>query len=160
MIPRFTEWWRLRSRREQVLLAIMFVLAGITLAWLLVIRPLGDSLASARERHERAVIALANARAQGAVITRLEGQRTPPLEASLQSILSAEAARAGFALSRITPDGDDRVSLSMTSAKPQAFFAWLDRLETGRGLVVERLNVASNSDRTLSVELTVRARGG
>ena len=160
MIVRLTEWWRLRSRREQVLLAIMFILAGITLAWLLVIRPLGDPLAAARERHERAVIALANARAQGAAIARLEGLRTPPLEASLQSILAADAAQAGFALSRITPDGDDRVSLSMPSAKPQAFFAWLDRLEAGRGLVVERLNVASNSDRTLSVELTVRARGG
>jgi general secretion pathway protein M len=152
-------WWRLRSRREQVLLSVMLALAAVTLAWLLVIRPLGDALSQARERHARAVVALATARAQGGIITRLEQRRTPPLEGTLQSVVSMEAGQAGFALTRLTPDGDNRVSLSMAAARPQAFFAWLDRLEASRGLVVERLNVASNSDRTLSVELTLRARG-
>jgi general secretion pathway protein M len=152
-------WWRQRSRREQLLLAVMLALAGITLVWLLVIRPLGDALANSRERHERAVIALAEARSQARIISRLEGQRLPALDGPLLMLVSADAAESGFALTRITPDGDRRVSLSMSSAKPQSFFAWLDRLEKGRGLVVERLSVASNSDRTLSVELTLRTRG-
>ncbi len=159
MMTNLPAWWRLRTRREQVLLAIMLALVAITLAWLLVVRPLGDALATARERHERAVIALATARAQGSAIAQIEGRRAPQLEGALQTFISADAAAAGFALTRITPDGDDRLSLSMASAKPQAFFAWLDRLEKGRGLVVERLNVASNSDRTLSVDLTLRTRG-
>jgi general secretion pathway protein M len=153
-------WWRLRSRREQWLLAIMVVLAGITLAWLLVLRPLGDAAAAARERHDRAVIALAEARAQAAVIRRIEAVRAPPLSGPLELAVSAAAAAAGFQLSRIQPDGDTRLSLSLASAKPQAFFTWLDGLERGQGLVVERLNVTSNSDRTLAVELTLRKRGG
>ena len=33
-------------------------------------------------------------------------------------------------------------------------------LDELKGLVVERLNVTSNSDRTLAVELTLRKRGG
>jgi general secretion pathway protein M len=159
MIANLVGWWQLRSRREQVLLGIMLALAALTLAWLLVIRPLGDARASARERHEAAIVALAEARAQAQAIGRIEGRRAPRLEGALMPIVSASANEAGFALSRITPDGDNRVSLSMSAAKPQAFFAWLDRLETERGLVVERVNVTSNSDRTLSVELTVRTRG-
>jgi general secretion pathway protein M len=153
------DWWRQRSRREQLLLVIMLALAAITLVWLFVIRPLGDALADARERHAQAVIALAEARSKARSITRLEGQKLPALEGPLLMTVSADAAEAGFALSRITPDGDRRVSLSMSAAKPQSFFPWLDRLEKGRGLVVERLSVASNSDRTLSVELTLRTRG-
>ena len=159
MIARLDAWWRLRSRREQVLLAIMLVLAAITLIWLMVIRPLGDALAEARARHGRAVVALAEARSQAEAIARLEGRRTVPLEGALLPIVSSAAGEAGFQVSRITPDGDARVSLTIASARPQAFFAWLDRLETGRGLVVERLNLTSNSDRTVSVELTLRSRG-
>jgi general secretion pathway protein M len=152
-------WWRERSRREQVLLGVMLVLAAITFVWLLVVRPLGDALASARERHERAVVALAEARSQADIILRIEGQKSPPLEGTLDALVSASAAEAGFALSRITPDGDSRVAIAMSAVKPQAFFAWLDRLERERGLVVERLNATSNSDRTLSVELSLRSRG-
>src|SRR4051794_7130327 len=91
-------WWQLRSRREQVLLAIMFALALLTLAWLLVIRPLGDALASARERHAAAVVALAEARGQAQAIVRIEGRRTAPLEGPLLPIVSAAAGEAGFAL--------------------------------------------------------------
>ena len=159
MTARFALWWRDRSRREQVLLAIMLVLAAMTFAWLLIVHPLGDALASARERHERAVVALAEARSQADIIAQLEGQKAPPLEGTLDALVSASAAEAGFALSRITPDGDSRVAIAMSAVKPQAFFAWLDRLEHERGLVVERLNATSNSDRTLSVELSLRSRG-
>ena len=159
MMGRTGLWWRERSRRERLLLAIMLGLALVTFVWLLVIRPLGDALASARERHAQAVVALAEARAQADIIARLEGQRTRPLDGTLDALISASAAEAGFALSRITPDGDARVSLAMSAVKPQAFFAWLDRLESDRGLVVEKMNATSNSDRTLSVELSLRTRG-
>lgn len=160
MTPRLTDWWSLRSRREQGLLALMAALAVLTLAWLLFIRPLGDAVAAAKERHDRAVMALAEARGQAAIIRRFEGARTPTPQGSLESIIAAAAAQAGFQLSRVQPDGEDRLSLSLASAKPQAFFAWLDRLASGQGLVVDRLNVTSNSDRTLAVELTLRRRGG
>jgi general secretion pathway protein M len=153
-------WWRLRSRREQWLLAVMLVLAAFTLAWLLVVRPLGDAVATANERHDRAVIALAEARAQALVIRRYEAIRAPAQPGPLEGAVSAAAAAAGFQLSRIQPDGENRIGLSLAAAKPQAFFTWLEALERGQGLVVERLNVTSNSDRTLAVELTLRKRGG
>ena len=138
----------------------MLVLAAFTLAWLLVVRPLGDAVATAKERHDRAVIALAEARAQALVIRRYEAIRAPAQPGPLEGAVSAAAAAAGFQLSRIQPDGENRIGLSLAAAKPQAFFTWLEALERGQGLVVERLNVTSNSDRTLAVELTLRKRGG
>jgi general secretion pathway protein M len=153
-------WWRLRSRREQWLVGIMLALLALTLAWLLVLRPLADAVAESRERHDRAVIALADARAQSALIKRFEAvHSTAPAGPILMSV-SAAAAQAGFQLARIQPEGENGVSLSLAAAKPQAFFIWLDALEREQGLVVERLNVTSNSDRTLAVELALRKRGG
>ena len=37
-------WWRTRTLREQRLLVAMFAVLAVVLAWLLVIRPIGDSL--------------------------------------------------------------------------------------------------------------------
>jgi len=47
----------------------------------------------------------------------------------------------------------------MASARPQALFAWLARVEV-EGYVVESLSVSSNPDRTLAAQIVLRARGG
>ena len=57
-------WWATRSTREQRLLAVMFGLIALVLVWLLVVRPLGDALDRAKQRHNAAVLALAEARAR------------------------------------------------------------------------------------------------
>ena len=46
----FKLWWRTRTLREQRLLLALAGIAAIVLAWLLVVRPLGDALSEARER--------------------------------------------------------------------------------------------------------------
>ena len=61
MIDRFRAWWRLRTPREQRMLLAMGALLAVTLAWLLVVRPIDDALADARARHARAVITHAEA---------------------------------------------------------------------------------------------------
>ena len=160
MIQAFSTWWLERTRREQALLLILFVLFALFLAWLLVIRPLGDRLSDARERHGAAVIALGEARAEAMDIGRLERQRPAALGAPVEQAVAQSASAAGFQLSRIQPDGPGRVSLAIEAAKPQALFAWVSGLETQRGLIVDRLTATSNSDRTLSVQLVLRTRGG
>ncbi len=160
MIDGLPAWWRARSRREQILLLILLVLFALTLAWLLVVRPLGDRLSDARERHGAAVIALAEAKAGAADIGRLERQRPVALGAPIEQAVAQAASAAGFQLSRIQTDGPDRVSLAIEAARPQALFAWIGGLETQRGLIVDRLSASSNSDRTLSVQLVLRTRGG
>jgi general secretion pathway protein M len=153
-------WFRSRSAREQKLVRAMLALAALVLGWLLVVRPLGDALAAARERHGAAIVALAEARSRSEAIGRLEKSRPPPLGEPLADALSRAAAEAGFPLSRIQSEATGAVTLALAAARPQAFFAWVEQMERGRGLIVERLTATSNSDRTLSVQVTFRARRG
>lgn len=160
MIAGLAAWFRVRSRREQRLILAMLALAALVLAWLLVVRPLGDALAAARSRHAAAVIALAEARSRGEAIGRLEKSRPPPLGEPLGGMLARAAGETGFPLSRIETEAGGAVTLAVAAARPQAFFAWVDEMERVRGLIVERLSATSNSDRTVSVEVTFRARRG
>lgn len=158
MIASLSTWWRARSRREQMLLLVLFVLFGITFAWLLVIRPLGDSLAHARERHSAAVIALGEARAGAAAIGRLERERRGSPAGAVERAVTESASAAGFQLSRIQGEGTGKVSLAIEAARPQALFAWVSEMETRNGLIVERLTANANSDKSLSAQITFRAR--
>jgi general secretion pathway protein M len=152
-------WWRTRTLREQRLLLAMFGLVAVVLAWLLVIRPINDALSEARERHGAAVLALAEARAQATAIGTLRERRPASLGAPLDSILNHSATEAGFPVARVEREGINQATLVIESVRPQAFFAWVGRMED-RSLIVERLSARTNSDQTLGVEITFRAREG
>ena len=159
MIANLQAWWRGRSRREQILLLILIALFGITFFWLLVVRPLGDGLAAARERHSEAVIALAEAKANAAAIARLERDRPRASGGPVELMVTESASAAGFQLSRIQAEGAGKVGLAIEAARPQALFAWVSEMETKNGLIVERLTANANSDRSLSAQINFRARG-
>lgn len=156
----FRDWWRSRTIREQRLLLVGGALAVLTLAWLLVLRPLADMHSDARERHNRAVLALAEARGQAAAI-RAAGEAAPAgLTGPLDAMLAQAASEAGFTVSRLDRQGDRQASLAMESVRPQAFFGWLRQLEQGSGLAVDRMTATPNSDRTLAVQVTFKTGGG
>jgi type II secretory pathway component PulM len=71
MSARLKALWLARTPRERWLLAIMFALAALVLIWFLLLRPLGDMLSAARERHGLAVAGLSEARARAAAIATL-----------------------------------------------------------------------------------------
>lgn len=160
MTATFLGWWRGRTGREQRMLLVMGALAALVLFWLLVIRPIDDALSEARERHGKAVIALANVRAQAELVAGLERNRPPDLGAPLDSILMGAAAEAGFQVARIDSKGSRQATLTIGAVRPQAFFGWVGQMETTRGLIVEALSATTNSDQTLAVEISFRARGG
>ena len=153
-------WWRTRTVREQGLLLVMVGLAVIVFAWLAVVRPLGDALSKARERHGEAVVALAETQGRVRLISAIEQRDPVKLDGSVEMIVSRAAADAGFAKARVTREGAAQATIVLDAVRPQAFFAWVARLEREGGLVVERLSAATNSDRTLSAEVTFRARAG
>jgi general secretion pathway protein M len=153
-------WWRTRTLREQRLLLAMSGLAAVVLLWLLVIRPVNDALSEARERHGAAVLALAEARAQATAIGTLQERRPASLGAPLDAILNQSATEAGFPVARVEREGINQATLVIESVRPQAFFAWVNRMEEDQGLIVERLSARTNSDQTLGVEITFRAREG
>ena len=158
-MSRLGEAWRGRTPRERWLIGIMLALLAAMLAWLLILRPLGDMLEESKARHERAVAELAEARGQAAEIAALERRKLPRLQGEIGFEVGRLAAQAGFQLTRLEPQGLDRAVLSIQAARPQALFAWLGAIETENGLIVERLSATANSDRTLAAELTLRARG-
>lgn len=149
-------WWQARTPREQRLLLVMLALAVIVLGWLLVVRPLADALDAAKTRHAAAVVALAEARARAPAVGRLAIRA--PATLPIDSLVGRSAAEAGFAGARIARQGQVRASVAIDAARPQAFFGWVAALERD-GLAVERLRAQANADRTLSVELSLKAGG-
>jgi general secretion pathway protein M len=51
MMGQFTDWWRGRSQREQILLGIMIALFLIVFGWLAILRPIEAGLAAAKKDH-------------------------------------------------------------------------------------------------------------
>ena len=147
-------WWSQRTEREQRLLAVMFGLLALVLAWLLLVRPLAAALDAARLRHGEAVVALAEAKARAAP----SSGRAPvaPVALPIDSLISRTATEAGFTGARIAGLGPARASVTLDSARPQAFFAWIASLES-EGLEVERLEARPNPDRTVAAETVLRA---
>jgi general secretion pathway protein M len=148
-------WWSLRSRREQWLIQVMLGLAAIVLGWLLVVRPLTDSLAAAKARHDAAVVALGEVRARATPGAAPGAPAAGPVDA----LVARTANEAGFTNVRITSQGSARASAAVDSARPQALFGWVARLEQS-GLVVERMGARINGGGTIGAELTLRKRGG
>jgi general secretion pathway protein M len=151
-------WWRTRTSREQKLLLAMVGLAAVVFTWLLIIRPLSDALSRARERHGDAVLAVAQARAQAQAISGF--RRTAPEQPAmpLDSLLNQSASEAGFPVTRVEREGENQATITIQPVRPQAFFAWVDQMEARNGLIVERLTANTNSDQTLQVTVTFRAR--
>ena len=158
MTGRLAALWKARTPRERWLLAIMFALLAIVLAWLLILRPLGDMLSDARERHGRAVAALADARADAAVLRTIQGRKVQALPGPLEVVVGRAASDAGFQLSQLDDRGGGRVAIAIPAARPQALFAWVADLEAKQGLVVDRLTATANPDKSLSAEITFRRR--
>ena len=153
-------WWRTRTLREQRLLLAMLGLLALVLAWLLVIRPVSDALASARERHSDAVLAVAEARAQVEALRGLQQPASAALSGPLDTMLNQSATEAGFSVSRIEREAPNRATMVLDAVRPQAFFGWVDQMESSRGLTVERLTATTNSDQTLAVQVTFGTRSG
>jgi general secretion pathway protein M len=136
----------------------MGLLALLVLGWLLVVRPLGDALSRARERHGAAIVALAQARTQAAEIDRLQKQAPPSNAQPLTMLVSQSAGAAGFPVKSVDEVGGG-VRLAIEAARPQAFFAWVAEMEA-RGLIVVQLTARPNADRSLAAEVTFRTRQG
>lgn len=151
-------WWRERSAREQVLLAVMGALLALVLAWLLIARPLAALIASAEAREAAAAEALGAARARADRAALAGGAAVASAPLPIDSLIARTATDAGFATARVTARGPARAHLTIEAARPQALFAWLADLQA-RGIVVEALRAEAGADRTVRVEAELRARG-
>jgi general secretion pathway protein M len=155
----FLAWWRTRTVREQRMLLVMGVLLAICFAWLAIVRPMDKALARERARHDRAVLARADARAEAdAIMAITRGRGTAPA-GSIPALVGQRASEAGFTAARIEPEGDGRAAVVIDAVNPRVFFPWAAAIEQRDGLVVDSLSAKANSDATLAVRASFRARG-
>lgn len=151
-------WFDSRSLRERRLLLVMVALLVLTILWAGIIRPVGDGLSSARERHADAVLRVAETEMRIDALHNAQRRRPSPLTGSLADNVRARADDAGFALASLTEDGPGRVRIGIQSARPGALTGWIARLED-TGILVDSLALTNNGDRTVGVTATLKARG-
>lgn len=157
MTGRFRQLWAERSPRERQLLVVMIGLLTIMVLVLGIIRPLASGTVTARDRLDRVTIE------SGQIATAVEALRDakkgapPALTGTLVLAVSQSAGTAGFTLSTLDPQGDDRVGFTIPAAKSPAMFTWL-RAMAQQGIFVERMTMRTNADATLAVDGTLRVR--
>jgi general secretion pathway protein M len=157
MSERFQLWWAERSRRERHMLVIMLAMVAAFAAWFLVWQPISKSLVAARIRHEQAVRDVAGVAAKAAQLKAILATPAATPGGPVPSYVSQSASNAGFTLSRADPVGTDGVTISIVSAKSPALFAWLATLDAG-GIFVAQLDIRPNTDATIAVDATLKAR--
>ena len=150
-------WYRARTQREQYMVLGGAVAVVLAFAYFLIV-PLGDALASAKARHADAVIALGETQVRVDAVKQMQADRAAPLDAPIEAMIRARANDAGFALTNVTPQGGDSVQIAIASARPGALIGWIAGLESS-GVLIDRLATTDNGDRTVAVQMTVKAQG-
>jgi general secretion pathway protein M len=157
MNERLRQIWAERSLRERQLLVVMVALFAVVVLVFGILRPIASAKAAAQDRLDRVTIESGQIAAAVETLRDAKKGAPPPLTGTLVLAVSQSATTAGFTLATLDPQGDDRVGISLPSAKSPALFAWLRALAQ-QGVFVERMTMRTNADATLAVEGTLRQR--
>lgn len=158
MIAALKAWFDSRSLRERRMLLAMAAMIVLTVIWFGIFLPVSDGLFSSRTRLNDAVARLGEAQAERDSIADLARNRPQPIPGALADYLRQSAGDAGFALSNVEPQSDDRVRIAIPTARPGALFAWLADLEKA-GVIVSTIDVSNNGDQTVSAQILLIERG-
>jgi general secretion pathway protein M len=157
MMAQMKAMWAERLPREQQLLAVMFTLLGIVILIFGIIRPLANATNAARDRLDRVTIESGQIAAAADTLREAKKNAPPLLTGTMVLAVSQSAQEAGFNLSTLDTQGEDRVGIAMPAVKSAALFGWLRTLAP-QGIFVERMTMRANADATLSIEGTLRLR--
>lgn len=141
-------WMAGRSRREQVMIAVLGALVVIAVVWLLILRPLLDARQTAIGRIAAYEQVMVDVRASGGVVAP-----TSSLSGPLQAAIPTHAATFGIVP---TVTGDDAAAqVSVTGARYDAVIPWLSSLEAS-GAALSSVNIRRGaSDGVVDVTLSV-----
>lgn len=157
MMAQLKAIWAERSPRERQLLATMFALFGVVVLVFGILRPLSVATTAARDRLDRATIEAGQIADATETLREAKKNAPPPLTGTMVLAISQSAQEAGFNLSTLDMQGEDRVGIAMPAVKSAALFGWLRKLAP-QGIFVERMTMRANADATLSIEGTLRLR--
>lgn len=142
---RLAQWWHLRSRRDQLVLLLVGVVAALVLLWSFVWQP----LARDTERLSRSLAdgraALAEARRQSDEIAGLA--RNPPAppagdaRAAIESAMARQGVKAaGNGIERV---GDQRWRATLDAISFDSLTALIDALQRNAGVRAAELSVTA-----------------
>ncbi len=157
MIATLKDWFEGRSAREKQMLVVMAALFVVTLLWALYL-PIDDALSSAKTRHTDAVIRFGETQARVRAIEGLRKNGPPQWDGPLDSVIRDRASDAGFDLASVAPAPGGGVQIAIAKAKPAALLGWIAVLESG-GILVDSLSATDNGDKTVAVQMTLKAQG-
>jgi general secretion pathway protein M len=152
-------WWRDRSPREQIMLAIMAGLLIIVTLWLGIVRPLAVAGDRAAARHATAIADLGEVRRMTIAIRAAEARRRGRADTPLLDRVRASASAAGLTPDALESSNITEVSMRITAIKPVALLRWIASLEEQDGITPTRLASRRNTDQTLAVTI-ILAEGG
>lgn len=152
-------WWRDRSPRERIMLAVMAALLAMVTLWLAVVRPLGEASDRAAARHATAIAALGDVRSMTGAIRAAEARRRPGSDTPLIERVRASASAAGLTLDSLESNGAGEASLRITAIKPVALLRWIADLESRDGITATLLATNRNADQTLAATITLSGGG-
>jgi general secretion pathway protein M len=157
MIANLKTWFDGRAPREKYLLMGAAALFVVTVTWGLYL-PIGDALSSAKTRHTDAVIRYGETQARVRAIEQIGKGRPAQLAGPLDTVIRDRANEAGFDLASVGPAAGGGVQLAIAKAKPAALLAWIATLENS-GVLVDSFSATDNGDKTVAVQMTVKAQG-
>lgn len=157
MTARLKQLWFERSPREQQLLLVMFVLLALVVIGLGIVRPLAKATETAQARLDRVSLEAGQVSAAADRLRTAQKDAPPPATVALPIAIEQSANAAGFTLSMLDAQGEDRIGITIPSAKSPALFGWFAQLAK-QGIFVERLTIRTGSGATLAVDATLRQR--
>ncbi|MDB5471675.1 MAG: hypothetical protein JWR84_3235 [Caulobacter sp.] len=150
MIGSLRSAWEARSRREQVMLAVMGLAILLVVGWFAVLQPLNGAVKGSETRLSKAADRFAQldaaARTGGLPVTT--GQ-------PLQTVVEASAAAAGLTVDRRREETDGRLTVWLTGADPGLMMTWLTSLARAQGVAVSEMTASRTDGGLLEAQITL-----
>jgi type II secretory pathway component PulM len=150
-------WWADLSRREQVLVMIAAVLAGVLAISLFVVKPVAQWRADAAQEASRArdsyeMVASAAAMAGQAIAP------APQDAVPIRQAITMAAQDAQIELIRIGSESSGQIETQPAPVDGERLFQWLGALETQYGVTVAFADISSGGDGVVNAQVLVFER--
>ncbi|MEQ8736718.1 MAG: type II secretion system protein GspM [Rhodospirillaceae bacterium] len=145
-----TQWWILRTEREQALIVSLLGLMAVLVLYFTVIRPvlsfrdqaLQDyrAVSEVRDDVQAAATKLFKGSSQGDALRADVDDRPPRI------IASASARQLGLGITRIQPLEDEAVSFWFDQEDVSVLYSWIVNLNTQYSFVVSRVDIQKSPE--------------
>jgi general secretion pathway protein M len=148
-------WWSARTRREQVLLAVMAAALFGVFGWYGVATPLAAASETARTRLAKASLQWATLQDLAAGASRAGA----PSRGAPQAMVEAAASKVGLPIARHRQDANGRFTIWIAAIDSKSLLPWIANLEHEGGVRVTDFTASRLDNGLLEAEITFARTG-